>query len=327
MASIKDVAREAGVSVATVSRVINKSGIVTEETRKIVTDAIEKLNYRTNLFGKGLRRGETKIIMVMLSSLANTFCSSVIRSIDKCAGAKGYYTMICTTDGIKEKEEYYINFALNGLFDGIIVLNSSLSEKRMAQLSKQIPTVQCNEVADSVSTPYVTIDNELAAYDAVNYLVSHGRRRVALFTVDNTLLSTVERTKGYRKALKKNGIDYDDRLVIFGNYGYRNAVDVFAEFMKSKVRFDAVFAISDRMAAGAMCVLLENKYRIPADAEVIGFDNTDISYTTNPRITTISQPHSQLGINAFEQLENQIQNKKTKNIILTHKLVERESTL
>jgi len=187
MAGIKDVAREANVSVATVSRVINKSGTVTKQTEELVMQTIERLGYKPNLFGKNLRGSETKIIMILLSSLANTFCSRVIGAIDKIANENGYYVMICTTDGDRQKEEHYINFACNGLFDGIIILNSMLTKEATVELSKKIPVVQCNEFTDTVYTPYVSINNELAAYDAVSLLIKNGRRNIVFYTVKNEL--------------------------------------------------------------------------------------------------------------------------------------------
>ena len=326
MPSIKDVAKEADVSVATVSRVINHKGNVTEKTSEAVLEAVKKLGFKPNLFGKGLRSGETKIIMVMLSSLANTFCSSIIRSIDKIAGSKGYYIMVCTTDGNPDKENYYINFALNGLFTGLIILSSTLNEKQISDLSKELPTVQCNEFADTINTPYVAINNEQAAYDAVSLLIKNGRKRIVFNTVNNNLISTRNRFKGYKRALEENGIAFDESLVVYGNYGYRNAVEVFDNYIVQGNKFDAVFSISDRMAAGVMHAAISRGLRIPYDIEIVGFDNTDISYTSTPQITTVSQPHDELGKCAFELLEKAIKKEETENIILDYNLIIRDST-
>ncbi len=289
-------------------------------------NAVEKLGYKPNLFGKALRRSETKIIMVLLSSLANTFCSSVIRSIDRIASMHGYCTMVCATEGVKEKEQYYISFASNGLFDGIIILNSSLSKTEMSALSKSIPVVQCNEYIDTQNTPYVSIDNMKAAYDAVSLLISNGRRRIVFYTADNNLVSTRERFEGYKAALADNGIQFDEKLVLYGNYGYRNAVTGFSGFLDEGVEFDSLFAISDRMAAGAMSVLADRGIKVPDDVEIVGFDNTDISYTSTPKLTTVAQPHHDLGENAFCQLENIISGRHTANVILSHRIVRRDST-
>ena len=326
MVSIKDVAKHCNVSVATVSRVLNNTAVVSEDVRKTVLDAVEELGYKPNLFGSSLRSNETKIILVMLSSLSNTFCSNVIRSIDKTASQLGYYTIVCTTNGDKEKEEYYINFAGNGLADGIIILNSSLSKADLKELSKRIPVVQCNEYIKLQNVPYVSIDNFTAAYEAVTILIKNGRKNIVHISVDNELVSTKERLNGYKAALADNGIVYNDKLVIKGNYGYRNAVTIFEEFLAQKIKFDGIFAISDRMAAGALNVLTENSYRIPEDVEIIGFDNTDISYTSNPSITTVSQPHSLLGSNAVKQLLNIINNENIDNVVLQHKIIKRNST-
>ena len=318
-------AKEAGVSVATVSRVINNSGLCTKATEKAVLDAIEKLGYKPNLFGKALKQSETKIIMVLLSSIANTFCASVIRSIDKAASKKGYCTMICATEGVKEKESYFLNYAVNGLFDGVIILNCSLSKTEIAEFSKHVPIVQCNEYINR-NIPYVSIDNKKAAYDAVSMLIANGRKNIVFYTVNNSLVSTTQRLIGYKKALADNNLPFNEKLILYGNYGYRNAISVFKDFFNSGIPFDGVFAISDRMAAGAMNVLAENGIKIPEEVEIIGFDNTDISYTSTPKITTVAQPHRDLGENAFYQLENTILGNLTSNIILPHRIVERDST-
>ncbi len=326
MTGIKDVAREANVSVATVSRVINKSGTVTKQTEELVMQTIERLGYKPNLFGKNLRGSETKIIMILLSSLANTFCSRVIGAIDKIANENGYYVMICTTDGDRQKEEHYINFACNGLFDGIIILNSMLTNEATVALSKKIPVVQCNEFTDTVYTPYVSINNELAAYDAVSLLIKNGRRNIVFYTVKNELLSTRERLSGYKRALAENSIQFDENLVVYGNYGYRNAIMEFDKFLSKKREFEGVFAVSDRMAAGVVNVLSEKGIDVPGAVEVIGFDNTDISYTSTPKLTTVAQPHSELGRNAFELVLKLIRKEKTESIILPHKIIRRDST-
>lgn len=326
MISIREVAKEANVSVATVSRVLNKTGAVADKTRTAVLDAVEKLGYKPNFFGKSLRSSKTNIILVMLSSLANTFCADVIRAIDKTASELGYYIIVCTTNGQKEKEEYYINFACNRLSDGMIILNSSLTESEMSALSEKICLVQCNEYSDMHNTPFVSIDNKKAAYDAVSLLASNGRKRIVFYTVDNEFISTTDRLCGYKQALADNGLEFDRRLVLYGNYGYHNAERGFSEFLERDIPFDAVFAISDRMAAGAMHVLCKNGYKIPVDVEIIGFDNTDISYTSNPQLTTVAQPHGQLGKRAVEQLMRVMRKRETRNIILQHKIVRRDST-
>lgn len=323
---IKEVAIEAGVSVATVSRVLNDNAPVSQETKDKVLAAAQKLNYSPNLLGRQLRRMETKIILVMLSSLANTFCSKVIGSIEKAATMHGYHIMVCATNDSKESEQKYLDFVKNKLADGIIILNSTLTGQEMAELSQTVPVVQCCEYIDTVSTPYVSIDNETAAYDTVSFLINKGRKRIAFLGADNHFISSKLRLEGYKGALREHGIAFDKDLLMFGNYGYRNGIFITEKLLERNIPFDALFAISDRMAAGAITALKKKGIKVPRDVEVIGFDNTDITYQFEPNITTVAQPQSKLGATAFELMQKRICGEQTNNIILQHQLVLRNST-
>lgn len=326
MVSIKDVANLAGVSVATVSRVINNSDSVSIDTKNAVDAAIEKLGYRVNMFGKSLRCNSSKIIMVLLSSLSNTFCSDVIRSIDKYAVKNGYYIIICATNEDLEKEKHYIDFAKNRLCDGLIILTSSLDENGIVELTKSIPVVQVNEYVKTKKSPYITIDNFNAAYDATKLLIAHGRKKIALFSVDNNFVSTNDRTRGYKKALADSGIKFDENLIIKGNYGFRNAYKVTTEFIENGNTLDGIFAIGDRMACGAMNALIDKGFKVPEDIEIVGFDNCDISYTSKPTLTTVSQPHDLLGKSAVDKIISLINGNKVENDVLSYQIIERNST-
>lgn len=324
--TIKDVAKTAGVSVATVSRVINGSDSVTEETRKKIMDIIEKTGYRQNLLGRNLRCNKTNIILVMLTTIVNSFCAKLVHSIENEAKKYGYSIMICATNNDKESEERYINFVRNKFVDGIIILNSTLTDKKMNELSSSFPVVQCSEYVDSKNTPYITIDNKKAAYDAVNYLVKLGRQKIVFIGVDNNIVSSKDRLEGYKQALSDNGIAFDKSLVIYGNYGYRNAHELTYEYFKTHTDADGVFAISDKMAAGAITSLRELGHKVPEDVAVIGFDNTDITYIYNPTISTVAQPHREMGKAAFDMLMKKINGEKCENLVLPHELRLRNST-
>lgn len=326
IAGIKDVAKYANVSVATVSRVFNGTGVVAEQTKKDILEAARHLGYSPNLLGKNLRERKTRIILVMLSSLANTFCSKVLHGIEKEASKHGYHIMICATGGVKESEEVYLNFVRNKLADGMIVLNSSLSESEMKVYSNLFPVVQCSEYSDTETTPFVSIDNRAAAYDATVQLIKSGRRNIAYMGVDNGLISSRLRLEGYRAALADSGIPFEEKLVLNGNYGYRSAIRVMKKFLEEKPIFDALFAISDRMAAGAITALREANLCVPEDVCVIGFDNTDITYMFEPTISTVSQPQNDMGEHAFRLMLKLLEQQPTDNIILQHKLILRNST-
>lgn len=326
IAGIKDVAKYANVSVATVSRVFNGTGAVAEQTKKDILEAARLLGYSPNLLGKNLREKKTRIVLVMLSSLANTFCSKVVHGIEREAAKSGYHIMICATGGVRESEEVYLNFVRNKLADGMIILNSSLSETEMREYSALFPIVQCSEYSDTKTTPFVSVDNRAAAYDAVNRLIQNGRKKIAYMGVDNGLISSRLRMEGYRAALADAGLAFDERLVLCGNYGYRNAIRVMKDFLKKNISFDALFAISDRMAAGAITALREAGICVPKDVGVIGFDNTDITYMFEPTISTVAQPQNEMGECAFRLLSSLLDKQEAENVILNHKLILRNST-
>lgn len=326
IAGIKDVAKYANVSVATVSRVFNGTGTVAEQTKKEILEAAQHLGYSPNLLGKNLREKKTRIILVMLSSLANTFCAKVVHGIEKEAAKNGYHIMICATGGVKESELVYLNFVRNKLADGMIILDSTLSEGEMQEFSASFPIVQCSEYSDTKKTPFVSIDNRAAAYDAVAQLIRSGRRKIAYLGVDNNLISSRLRMEGYRAALSDFGIAYNEKMLLYGNYGYRKAIRVMNDFLKKRIAFDALFAISDRMAAGAITAMRAENIKVPQDVSVIGFDNTDITYMFEPNISTVAQTQNDMGECAFRLMLQVLEKQPTENIILEHKLILREST-
>lgn len=305
---------------------LNGTGTVAEQTKKEVLAAAEKLGYSPNLLGKNLRQRQTRIVLVMLSSLANTFCSKVIHGIEKEAHKNGYNIMICATGDSKESEQTYLNFVRNKMADGIIILNSTLTENEMKMASAAFPVVQCSEYIDTKTTPFVSIDNQKAAYDAVEQLIQSGRRQIVYLGVENDLISSRLRLAGYRQALADNGIAFDAKRVLFGNYGYRSASRALSEFINGRGELDAVFAISDRMAAGAITALRQKGRRVPEEVSVMGFDNTDITYMFEPSISTVAQPQSEMGECAFRLLLDVFNKQETENLILKHKLILRNST-
>lgn len=325
--TIKDVAKYAGVSVATISRVLNEPDKVSEDTKTKVLKAIEETGYQQNLFGKHLRCKKTNIILVMLTSVVNSFCAKIVNSIDNEAKKHGYSIMICTTNDDPKTEERYLNYVKNRFVDGMIVINSTMNQPQMASLSSEFPVIQCSEYADPDTTPYVTINNKQAAKDAVNHLIKNGKKNIMLIGVDDpNIISAKERLEGYKEALKENNIKFDRNKVIFSNFGFRNTQRLMSDYFKDGVNCDAIFAISDKMAAAAIVSLQEKGLKVPEDITIIGFDNTDIAYIFNPTITTVAQPHKEMGKTAFKMLLDRINDKKCENCILNHELVIRKST-
>lgn len=325
--TIEDVAREAGVSVATVSRVLNGSGSVRPKTAELVMAKVEELGYRPNLLGRHLRKNETKTILVVTATIANTLIAKVIGGIEETGIKAGYSILIGTTNDDREREKAHINLLKNRFADGIIFLNSVMSKEEMMSLGKHYSVIQCCEYVADTEVPCVAIDNKQAAYDIVNHLIKSGRQRIAYIGVKNHLVSSHERYMGYVTALNDAGIRVDNQLIADGNYGFRSAVRITKDLLERGEKPDAIFAISDRMAAGAIRAAKDNGFCVPQDIAVAGFDNTDISYISELGITTVSQSPSQMGEEAMRLMIRRLKDdKRINNIVINHKMIIRRST-
>lgn len=329
MVTIKDVAKMAGVSVATVSRVLNNSAAVTAETMETVNRVIEKLNYQPNLLGRKLRRMETKTILVLLPSIANPFYSRVVKGIEDVGQKNGYNVMLCNTDSDKHREKQYLELLKNRLSDGVIFMEPELTTEELTALGKEYPIVQCSEYREGTNVPFVSIDNEAAAHDAVKHLIGLRHKRIGMISCENTVLSTRQREVGYREALHNAGIDYDPSIVVYGDYSFKSGLRAAKRLIDMDDKPTAIFVISDIMAIGAMAAIKQRGLIIPEDMAVVGFDNISFSTMCDPLLTTISQPKYDLGCTAMNMLLKKMHgnlNEPT-SIILEHELKIRGSTV
>ncbi|MDL2233912.1 LacI family transcriptional regulator [Ruminococcaceae bacterium OttesenSCG-928-L11] len=306
IATIKEVAKAAGVSVATVSRVLNNDRKVADRTRVSVEDAIQRLNYRPNLLGRNLRLQQTRMILVILSSISNNFHAKIIRSIENEGRLHGYNIMLCATHDDRKIEAAYLELLKNKMADGIIFLSTTLTALEMKELGRDYPIIQCGEYYEGIDVPIVSVDNEMAAFTAVSHLAAIGRKRIAHITVSNDIISTRLRLSGYMRALKENNLPYSEHLVAYARYGYGSAYAAMENLLSHDTKPDAVFAISDRMAAGAIKCTIDKGLQVPGDIAVAGFDNTDITPIYNPSITTMSQSEQDMGAAAMRILVERI---------------------
>ncbi len=335
MATIKDVARRAGVSVATVSRVLNKSDTVTPRTRQRVLDAIREMDYNPNLLGRNLRQSRTNKILVLLPTVSNMFYSRIVSSIEKRASENGYNMMLCVTGSSREKEERYLDLLRTRLVDGVIFLTSEQSAQELDELAQRYPVVQCCEYVQGAQLPTVSIDNYRAARDAVDYLHSLGHERIAFLGVSQGYGSAQVRRDGYSDAMRDLGLAVPGEYVREdGGYSYQDGIQACRGLMDLQKPPTALFAVSDSLAVGAVNFLLTHGRRVgEGGISVIGFDDTALSRMYLPSITTVSQPRAELGSMATELLLGQISRQDGQGpqdnqpvIFLEHKLKIREST-
>lgn len=328
MYTIQDVAKKAGVSVATVSRVINKSSKVAEKSRIKVEEAIKELNYEPNLLGRNLRRSETKKIVVLLPTLANGFYSKVIKGMDNVASEKGYKLMLITTRMKKHIEKEYMEMLKTRLIDGVIFTRPVIDSQELSQYAKHYPMVQCCEYAEGAKVSSVTIHDESAAYEAVSYLAKQGHKRIACLTCLSDV-SGRKRLQGYKRVLEEQGISIREDYIHDTNYSFKTGKKSTLELMALEEPPTAIFSVSDTLAIGAMKGLYELGIEPGKDIAVVGFDNTEISEMYHPTLTTVSQPRYELGKMAMELLIESIQTSNYEEIThirLNHELLIREST-
>lgn len=327
--TIQDVAKAAGVSVATVSRVLNNSSAVSGKTKDIVIDVIKKLNYQPNLLGRNLRRTETKLVLVLLPSIANPFYSGIVKGIEDIGHKNGYNVMLCNTNSDINREKVYLDLLKNRLADGVIFMAPELSREELSETGTVFPVVQCCEYKEGAAVSHVSVDNYSAAYKAIRHLTSLGHSRIGMISCSNNFLSIIRREEGYFKALEDAGISPDKNYINYGDYSFKSGLRATARFLLMKDSPTAIFAISDIMAIGAIRAIREKGLVIPKDIAVVGFDDISFSSMCDPMLTTVSQPKYDLGCTAMELLLGQIRGeiKQPQDILLETELIIRESTL
>ncbi|WP_027623618.1 LacI family DNA-binding transcriptional regulator [Clostridium lundense] len=327
-ASIKDVAREAGVSIATVSRVLNDVDVVNEETKKKVLAAIKKLGYRPNIVARSLKTQKTKTVGIIIPDISNQFYPEIVRGAEDVANIYDYNIILCNTDLDAEKETDYLKVLKEKMVDGVLYMSTSLGEDTIGLINElELPTVLVETIDKDRSFPSVTIDNEQAAYDAVKYLVEKGNKKIAYIGPnDDVMNATSLRYKGYKKALTENNIHLDSNLVCFSGIKARDGYEGIRKIL-SNTPIDSVFCASDEIAMGVINSLRDKDINVPKDVDVFGFNNIYGAEIFYPKLTTIAQPMYDMGSVGMRMLIKMI-NKESlekEHYVLDYQLIERNS--
>lgn len=327
MTNIQQVAKQAGVSVATVSRVLNGQNTVSLKTRTKVEESIKKLNYEPSMLGRNLRNSESRIFLILIPSISNPFYIEIIKGIEHIALSQNYNILLCETDSNPEKENIYFDLVRKKMADGIISMDPAVNIETLKQLAKKYPIIQCSEYGGGIGIPYVTIDSEEASYRAVQHLIQIGHRKIVLMNSDEKFLYARQRKMGYIKALEENEIPINNDYIIRSqNLSFEHGQQAMKKILALKDRPTAVFAVSDLLAIGALKEINTSGLHVPNDMAVVGFDKIDFSNMTNPTLTTIAQPMYKMGTIAADMLIAKIKGENVDNVILEHELVIRGST-
>lgn len=327
MANIQQVAKQAGVSVATVSRVLNGKDKVSSKTKQKVEEAIQYLNYEPSMLGRNLRNSESRIVLILIPSISNPFYFEIIKGIENMALSQNYSILLCETDSKPEKEEIYFDLVRKKMADGIISMDPAVNVEILKELAENYAIIQCSEYGGGIGIPYVTIDSEEASYHAVKHLIQIGHRKIALMNSDEKFLYARERRIGYERALQEHGIPLDGEYIFYTQeLGFEQGQQTMKKILQLQDRPTAVFAVSDLLAIGALKEINAAGLHVPEDVAVVGFDKIDFSNMTNPALTTVAQPMYKMGTVAARMLIEKIQGKTVDSIVLGHELVIREST-
>lgn len=326
--TIKDVAKAANVSVATVSRVLNKKSNVSEEATEAVNQAVKDLGYSPNFLGRDLRKSETRRILAIIASTEQSFYSEVLRGMEETASSLGYDVLIATTRDDPNHEMHLLGMLFSHSVDGAVLLGPKLDAETITSLAKNHNIAMCLERLENCEVLTVTIDNVKAGFDAVNYLISKGRKRIGLITTALRSQSSIDREIGYRQALEKNGIAYDEDLVYYGDYSVESGEAAAKKLLSLENRPDAIFAISDMLAIGAMNSAIAQKIDIGNEILFFGFDDILYSKIFVPHLSTVQQPCFNQGKLVVEKLISNMnaENPDKSLYTLPHNLILRETT-
>lgn len=327
-ASIKDVAKEAGVSIATVSRVLNDVDVVNEDTKKKVLEAIKKLGYRPNIVARSLKTQKSRTIGIVIPDISNQFYPEIVRGAEDVANIYNYNIILCNTDLDPDKEMEYLKVLKEKMVDGVIYMSNSLEPETLELIKDlQMPIVLVETTDKDNSYPSVTIDNEQGAYDGTKYLIEKGNKKIAYIGLHKDAVNAAAfRYNGYKKALIENGIELDEAICYFGGLKAEDGYNAIDSMIKNN-KIDAAFCASDEIAMGAINALRENGIRVPEDVDVMGFDDIYSASIFYPKLTTIAQPMYDMGSVGMRMLIKSIDKAElTENhFILPHQLIERNS--
>jgi LacI family transcriptional regulator len=329
--TLKEIAKMAGVSTSTVSRVINNSKPVNEEIRKRVLDVLKETNYLPFVAQNLALQQETPLIGVICPQYSNTVLDDLIVGINRVCKIYGYDTVIGLTDSTEENEKHYIDLFSNVVsVQGIIFMGNQWDEQ-FSEITRKnvIPVVLAGQISSNPLIPSVHIDNITASYEAVTYLILKGHRDIAMIRANTGETVRGDRYRGYQNALADAGIPLDESMVAESSLTIEGGSNAMAAILERGKRPTAVFCSSDSMAIGAINYLNDRGFHVPEDISVFGFDGLEISKLMRPRLSTVEYSAVEIGMTATRNLIKLCRGELEQiapHINVIHHLVPREST-
>jgi LacI family transcriptional regulator len=314
--TIKDIAKALGLSTSTVSRALRDSYEISPETKKLVLEYAEKINYHPNPIALSLKERRSRSIGVIVSEIANSFFSQAIDGIESIAYKNGYNVIISQSRESAEREQSNLNYLTSRSIDGIIVSVSAESKdiSGFRELHERgMPIVFFDRIVNELNTHKVIVDNHKGAYDATLSLIREGYKNIAAISNSESLSITSERLAGYKAALKEHGNSKNQPLVMYCAHGgliQEEVEKVIVELLNMKSRPDAILALGDKLTTGSLRVLKAKNIRVPQDIGLMGFSNSEITELIDPALSIIKQPAIEMGEIATELLLQLIESKR-----------------
>ena len=334
--TIKDIAKELGISASAVSKALKDSYDISEKTKKAVLECAKRFNYRPNPMAQSLKRGNSKSLGIVVSNIDNTFFAQVINGVESVAYSKNYNLIMTQTHESYDLEVSNVEQLTVRAIDGLLI-SLSYETKDLGHLKKLhdkgLPIVFFDRVTDEIETHQVIVDNFKGAYEATNKLIEAGYRKIAHITSSPHVSITDDRLNGFRLAMSENNIPVNEQYVKYCLHGGRDLNEIekaLTELLCSPDRPDALFTASDRITTTTLMQLHKLGFKIPEDIALLGFTNTGLAEVLSPSLSSVYQPAFEMGKKATEMLINLIESKRPvtefEKIVLPTEVIIRDSS-
>lgn len=301
--NIHEIARRANVSVATVSRALNKNGKVNEQTRQKILQIAQEFNYKPSSIARGLSKSCTDTIGVILPELAGEFFMDILRGIDEEAYRSNRYVMVSSSHSKRNIVETLLEFMASGRVDGVILMAPQMNTELIDLIKKsKRPIVLLNTSVDVAPSVSFNINNYQGAYSMTQHLIRHGFKNIAMILGPEGNYDAEERFRGYKSALRDHDLPFTSELVVGGDFSPRSGYHGFMRLTSASQKPDAIFTANDMMAVGAYQAAKDSNLKIPQDVAVVGFDDIYLSRIMTPRLTTVHVPIIELGNKAVKYI-------------------------
>lgn len=334
--TLKEIASTLGISITTVSKALKDYSDVSDKTKKAVKELALNLNYTPNSFAVNLRTKESKTIGLIIPEVSHYFFSNIIKSIIEEAEKKGYLVIILQSNESLELEKKQVELLINKRVDGILISlsNESNNDSHIQEIiDRKIPLVMFDKIAKLAKCSKVVIDDQKAGFDATQHLINSGCKKIAHIRGPLNPQNSIDRYLGYKKALEKNNIPFDSKLVYTcEKVSFEEGKEFAKQLLEEHPDVDGLFAITDLVAVGAIDYFNSIEIEIPNQIKIIGFSNWFMSQVIKPNLSTVEQPSFEMGITAFNLLLEEMICRKDdtefnpKTVELETKIVERTSS-